>query len=142
MVKDEFDTRGCDGHMVVALSGELDVSGSADAASAIASRTAQARIVIVDLSALDFIDCSSLGALLRVQRIARQAAGDVQLAAAQAGVQRLLTLTGAGEVFSVDVSVEAAVASLGGSPERFAVPRPAVSAACPAATTPLLARSA
>jgi anti-anti-sigma factor len=141
MVNVEVSTRGCDGYTVVALCGELDICGSAAAASRITSRTARGRIVIVDLSALDFIDCGSLGALLRVQRIARQAGGDVWLAAPQACVQRLLMLTGAGDVFCVHVSVETAVASLGGSPVWFAVPRPAVSAACPAAAVPLLVGS-
>src|ERR1700684_4031606 len=122
----EVDTRGCDGYTVVALCGELDICGSPPAASMIASRTAPGRIVIVDLSALDFIDCGSLGALLRVQRIARQAGGDVWLAAPQACVQRLLMLTGAGDVFCVHVSVETAVASLGDRLGRLADPRPAI----------------
>jgi anti-anti-sigma factor len=137
----EVDTRGCDGYTVVALCGELDICGSAAAASQIASRIARGRIVVVDLSALDFIDCDSLGALLRVQRIARQAGGEVWLAAPQAAVQRLLMLTGAGDVFYVHGSVETAIASLGDSPAWFAVARPAVSAACPAAAVPLLVGS-
>jgi anti-sigma B factor antagonist len=117
MVNVEVSTRTYGGCTVVALCGELDISGSADAALAVASRTVHGRIVIVDLSALDFLDCCSLGALLRVRRIARQGGGDVWLAGPLAIVRRLLTLTGAGEVFCVHVSVEAAVASFGGSPE-------------------------
>src|ERR1700684_4410430 len=116
MVNVEADTGKSDGYAVVALCGDLDISGSAAAASVITSRTTRGRIVIVDLSALDFMDCSSLGALLRVQMIARQAGGDVWLAAPQAGVRRLLKLTGAGAVFCVHFSVEAAVAGLGTRP--------------------------
>jgi anti-anti-sigma regulatory factor len=42
---------------------------------------ARGQILIVDLSALDFIDCSSLGALLRVRGLARRGGGDTVLAA-------------------------------------------------------------
>jgi anti-sigma B factor antagonist len=137
----EVSTRTYGSYTVVALCGELDITGSADAALAIASRTAHGRIVIVDLSALDFMDCSSLGALLRVQTITRQGAGDLRLAGPLASVQRLLTLTGAGEVFCVHISVEAAVASFGGSPERLAVQRPTASAAFSSGALPLLTES-
>jgi anti-sigma B factor antagonist len=130
MVNVELKTRACDGHAVVALRGELDITGSADAASAIAAVAVRGQIVIVDLSALEFVDRSSLAALLRVQKLARQAGGDVLLATPLAQVQRLLTLTGMGDVFRVHVNVDAAVASLGGSLERYAVREPAVSAAC------------
>lgn len=68
--------------------------------------------LIIDMSALDFIDCSSLGALLRAQRLARRGGGDVVLAAPQWEVLRLLALTGKDEAFRVQVSVAAAVAGV------------------------------
>jgi hypothetical protein len=83
-------------------------------------------VVIVDLSVLGFIDCSVLG----VQRLARQAGGDVLLAAPQERVLRLLALIGLGDVFCVHASVAAAAAS-GGSRARQAARRPAVRAAGP-----------
>jgi hypothetical protein len=63
------------------------------------------------MSALDFMDCSAPGALLRVQGLARRGGGDVVLAAPQRLVLRLLALTGKDEVLWVHASVEAAVAS-------------------------------
>jgi anti-anti-sigma factor len=75
-------TRVCGGHVVVALCGELDVVDAADAAAAVSAVAGGGRRVIVDLSGLVFIDCGALGALLGVQRLARQAGGDVVLAAA------------------------------------------------------------
>jgi hypothetical protein len=50
--------------------------------------------VIVDLSALEFIDCHALGALLHVQQAARAAGGDVLLAAPRQLVLRVLDLAG------------------------------------------------
>jgi anti-anti-sigma factor len=59
------------GHVVIALRGELD---AVDADSAAAAVAACGPRVIVDLPALDFIDCYALGALPRVQKAARAAA--------------------------------------------------------------------
>jgi anti-sigma B factor antagonist len=114
-------TRVRDGPVVVALCGELDMVDAADAAAAVTAVTGGGQRVIVDLSGLGFIDCGALGALLGVQRLARQAGGDVLLAAPQQRVLRLLALTGLGEVFCVHASVAAAAASIGSSRARYAV---------------------
>jgi len=110
-----------DGHAVAAVRGELDVTTSTAAASAIAALTSRHQVVIVELSALEFMDCGALGALRRAQRLARQSGGDVVLVAAPAAsVLRLLSLTGMDEVLGVHASVDAAVASIAGSPEAGA----------------------
>jgi len=107
----DISTRVYGGHVVVALRGELDIVDAARAAAAVTSVTCGGQWVIVDLSVLGFIDCSALRALLGVQRLARQAGGDVLLAAPQERVLRLLALTGLGDVFCVHASVAAAAAS-------------------------------
>ena len=63
-----------DGFVVVVLRGDLDVTGAADAEAAIAALLAPGQILIIEISALDFMDCASLRALLRVQTPARRAA--------------------------------------------------------------------
>ncbi len=105
------------GHVVAIMRGELDVTNSADAMSVVAALAARHRLVIVELSALEFMDCGALGALLRVQQLARRSGGDVLLAAPAAGVRRLLSLTIMGEMFSVHATVDAAVATIGQSRE-------------------------
>jgi len=75
----ELNTRVCAGHVAVALCGELDCVYAADAEAAITALTARGQSLIVDMSVLDFIDCSSLSVLLRVQRLARQSGGDLVL---------------------------------------------------------------
>jgi anti-sigma B factor antagonist len=102
-----------DGRILMALSGELDVTGAAAAEAAITALAARGQWLIVDLSALDFMDCSSLSALLRVQRLVRQAGGDLVLAAPPWLVLRLLALTGRDDAFCVHPSVAAAVVSIG-----------------------------
>ena len=114
----ELSTSACDGQVVVALRGDLDVTGAADAGEAIAALVVPGRCRLIAMSALDFIDCGSLGALLRVQRLAWSTGGDVVLAAPQRHVLRLLALTGRDHAFLIHASVQAAAA---GRP----VPRPA-----------------
>ena len=107
----ELSTSACDGHVVVTLCGDLDVLGVADAERVIAALVVPGRCLIIDMAVLDFIDCGSLGARLRVQRLAWSTGGDVVLAAPQRHVLRLLALTGRDHAFVIHASVQAAVAA-------------------------------
>ena len=106
----ELRTGGCRGYAVVVLCGELDTRDAEDTAAAVAALTAGGQQLIIDLEALDFIDCHAVGALLRVRETARRAGGDVLLAAPHGPVLRLLTLLG---VPAVHASVAAAADSAG-----------------------------
>ena len=111
-----LSTRDYGGHVVAALHGELDI---VDAASVIAVLTAAAAgnpRIVVDLAALEYIDCHALGALGRLRAQARQAGGDLLLAAPRGPVRRLLDLTGLIGVFAVHASVDEAVLAAGCSP--------------------------
>ena len=126
----ELTTSVRGGRVVLTLLGDLNVTGAADAEAAITALMARGQSLVIDMSAPDFIDCGSLGALLRVQRLARDGC-DVALAAPQPYVRRLLALTGADEVFQVDPSVAAAVAGLAGRQRRYPWPQLAVRTARP-----------
>jgi anti-sigma B factor antagonist len=132
----ELRTSARDGHVVVALCGDLDVAGSADAEAAITALVARGQYLIIDMSALDFLDCSALGALLRVQGLARRGGGDMALAAPRPLVRRLLALTGNDEVFWVQASVEAAVAGVASRRGRYSWRRLAVRTARPGRAAP------
>ena len=109
-----LSTREYGGHVVIALDGELDIADAASVTAVLAAATARDPRIIVDLAALEFIDCYALGALCRVRAQARQAGGDLLLAAPLRPVRRLLDLTGLIGVFSVHASVEEAVRTAGG----------------------------
>jgi anti-sigma B factor antagonist len=132
----ELTTSACDGHLVVALCGELDVTGAAEAEAAITAPVARGQYLVIDISALGFLDCSGLGALLRAQALARRGGGDVVLAAPQPLVRRLLALTGNDEVFWVAAGVEAAVAGIAGRRKRYSCRRLAVRTARPGRAAP------
>ena len=134
----ELKTSVRGGHVVVVLRGDLDITGAAAAEAAITALMARGQSLVIDLSALDFIDCSSLGALLRVRvrGLARRGGGDVVLAAPQPRVLRLLALTGSDEVFSVQASAAAAVAAIASRRRRCPWRRLAVRAARPGRAAP------
>jgi anti-sigma B factor antagonist len=106
----ELSTREWDGHVVVALDGELDLVDAADVAAALVTVTASDPEIIMDLAALEFIDSSGVAALVRGRTHARHAGGDLLLAAPQQPVLRVLALTGLADNFSVHASVEEAAA--------------------------------
>jgi anti-sigma B factor antagonist len=117
------------GHAVVALAGDLDITGAAAAAAAVTAAVPAGQWLIIDVAALEFIDCSGVRALLSVQGLARQAGGDVLLAAPQAPVLRLVTLLRLAGFLGVHASVAAAALSAG--PTQDAARRPAASTARP-----------
>jgi anti-sigma B factor antagonist len=109
-------TREYAGHVVAALYGELDITGAASVMAVLAAAAARNSRIVVDLAALEYIDCHALGALDRLRAQARQAGGDLLLAAPRGPVRRLLDLTGLIGVFAVHASVDEAVRAGGGSP--------------------------
>jgi anti-sigma B factor antagonist len=110
------------GPVMAALRGELDAAAAAGAEEALAAAAARGPWVVADLAGLEFIDCSGMAALARVRELARQAGGDLLLAAAQEQVLRLLILTRVISVFSVHASAGQAAAAAGGS---YQAPAPA-----------------
>jgi anti-sigma B factor antagonist len=119
MVSVDLSTRECDGRVVVALWGELDVADAASVVAALAAVVARQSEIIVDLAGLEFIDSSGLAALARVRKQARHGGGDVLLVAPQQQVLQLLALTRMIDVFSVHASVDEAAGIASGS--RLAV---------------------
>jgi anti-sigma B factor antagonist len=107
----DLSTRECDGHVVVALRGELDLVDAAGVAAALATVAAREPQIIVDLAALEFIDSSGVAALARGRTHARHSGGDLLLAAPRQPVLRVLAVTRLVDDFSVHASVEAAAGS-------------------------------
>jgi len=117
----DLSTRECDGHVVVALGGELDLVDAADVAAALVTVAAREPEIIVDLAGLEFIDSSGVAALARGRKLARHAGGDLLLAAPRQPVLRVLAVIRMVDDFSVYASVEEAGRSAGRS-RRSAAP--------------------
>ena len=114
-------TRDCDGQVIVALRGMLDVTDAVSVAAALAAVAARERDIIIDLAGLEFIDSSGVAALVHGRRQARNAGGELLLAAPQQQVLWVLTLTRLIDVLPVHATVAKAVGSAGRS-ARVAVP--------------------
>ena len=95
-------------HVVVTLRGELDIANAADLGAVLSEAVARNPHVIADLSDLTFIDCASLGVLVRARTRAREAGGDLVLAGARGRMWRVLALPFLAGVFPVDASVDEA----------------------------------
>ena len=104
------------GCAVVALRGELDVSGAAGTGRALAGAAAPGSRVIVDLAELAFIDGRCVDALAAAWQRARQAGDDLLLASSLGPVLRVLSLTGPIDLLPVFASVEAAASGDGRGP--------------------------
>jgi len=96
----------------------LDAAGEIDLATAGAFRTALLAAVegsdrlVVDVSAVTFIDCAGLSALATVLRHVRAAGGGLRLVGATGIVGRVVALTRLDRVVVVEHTVEDAVASM------------------------------
>jgi anti-sigma B factor antagonist len=101
------------GHVVVALRGELDLVDAAAVATALEAVAARAPRIIVDLAGLEFIDASGVAALSRGREHARDAGGDLLLAAPRRLVRRVLAIIWEADGSDVHASVAAAAASTG-----------------------------
>jgi anti-sigma B factor antagonist len=94
------------GHPVVVMRGEFDLAaGPYVAAHMHTVMAVHGPRVIVDMAGVEFIDCSALGVLVRLLKHAREAGGDLTLAAPQELARRMLTITGLISIFSVYPSV-------------------------------------
>src|SRR5512140_224962 len=113
MISVDLSTRECDGHVIVALRGELDIADAVSVAAALAAVAARELEIIVDLAGLEFIDSSGVAALARGRKQARHAGGDLLLAAPRQQVLRVLTLTRLIDAFPVHACVEEARGSVG-----------------------------
>jgi anti-sigma B factor antagonist len=98
------------GHVVIALHGELDLADAAVVAAALGVAAAREPRIIVDLTGLEFIDASGVAALSRGRGYARDAGGDLLLAAPQGRVRRVLAIIWEADGCAVPASVAEAAA--------------------------------
>ena len=97
---------------VLLLSGEVDVAAS----GAVRARVDEsaAGTLVVDLSAVTFVDSSGLRELLRARMECERRNGRLVLAGVPPVLQRLLDLTGTSSMFAVTPTVDEALAGLAG----------------------------
>ena len=93
-----------------ALGGSLDIATSPTLRAALFDAVARdEREIVVDLTHLEFLDSTGLGALIGAHKRAAENAGSVRLVAQEGQILRLLRITGLLDVFAVYPTVDAAL---------------------------------
>jgi anti-sigma B factor antagonist len=108
-----------DGCAICRPVGELDAFTISDFRQALADMSTSSCLVI-DLSAVPFVDSAGLGALIGGIRRTRELGGRVALACSRPALVRLLCSTGFDRVVTVSDTVAAAAAILTGEPNDVA----------------------
>lgn len=105
----DFTERAEANYMVLEPSGKLNLvaAGPLKARIADLARSGKSRIV-VDMSGVDFIDSSGLGALVTGHKVAREAGGDLRVANVGEQVAAVMKLTNLDRLFVPHASVKAA----------------------------------
>lgn len=106
-----FETRRAEtGHTVIAPHGRLDLVAAGDLRTVVATAVVGAATpLVVDLSDVQFIDSSGLGALVGALRTARQAGLDLRIAGAAEQVLAVLAMTRIDRVLRPYATVQDAV---------------------------------
>ncbi|MFN2459844.1 MAG: STAS domain-containing protein [Candidatus Velthaea sp.] len=98
------------GTTVFELVGSLDIATSPTVRAALLEASERGdHGLVVDLTKVDFLDSTGLGALIGAQRRAKEFEGDVRLVAKEGQILRLLRITGLLRVFAVYATREDAL---------------------------------
>ncbi len=98
--------------MVLAVSGELDLSTVDAFRAAVRAQVGPARNVVLELSGLDFCDSSGIGAMIGLHRAATAAGASLLFVAPRRQVADVLALSGIDQFLSVFPTLTAACAEL------------------------------
>jgi anti-anti-sigma factor len=101
------------GILVARIAGEIDGAVADDVQEQIRKGVSQPRcLLVVDLSAVSFVDSRGLAALVQAGRHVRRLDGDMRLVVTNATQRRLLSLTGIDRAFSVQQALEDALTAM------------------------------
>ncbi|MFG3040602.1 STAS domain-containing protein [Streptomyces sp. NPDC048330] len=105
-----------DSTVVLSVRGELDMETADRLQEHLTDQLGQGRRhLVLDLSALDFMDSSGLNVLIRVVHKARAAGGDLYLTAPTPAVRRILEITGVTSAVPPHDGLAEALAAVGGA---------------------------
>jgi anti-sigma B factor antagonist len=107
----DIKTEDDGGALVYRLRGSLDVATSPSVRAALVEAAAEGNHhIVVDLSRLEFLDSTGLGALIGAHKRAAENGGTVRLAVGDGAISRLLNITGLMRIFPTYATSEDAVA--------------------------------
>jgi anti-anti-sigma factor len=95
---------------VIELRGEIDLGSAGHVDPHLEAAAQWPALVVLDLGALEFIDCFGLSLLVRARRRILERGGRIRMACAHPQTRRLLTMTGLDGIFQPVLSVDEALA--------------------------------
>lgn len=99
------------GTQIYKLRGYLDLATAASVRAALVEAAGAGKHdIVVDLTKLEFLDSTGLGALIGAHRRAIENGGAVRLVVGEGAIARLLNITGLMRVFAVYATLEDALA--------------------------------
>jgi len=105
------DSRSNSPHVVVAVSGEVDIATAPKLREKLVELASQgAQQVVVDLNAVEFLDSTGLGVLIGGMKRLRGLDGDLTLVCTQPRILKVFEITGLNRAFTIYDSVDSAVA--------------------------------
>ena len=97
---------------VVSIAGSVDALTAPEVTNYLSKQVADGlQHLVLDLSGVDFMSSAGLRAILSILKESRQQGGDLRVAAAQPGVDRILKMSGFTTILKAFPSVNEAVAS-------------------------------
>jgi anti-sigma B factor antagonist len=107
-------SRQVDGVDVVSLSGEFDLHAADELGEAFERASARSRLVVVDLSEVQFFDSTALGLVLGLRRRLLTTGGRLALVIDGREALRVFEISGLERIFSLARTVDEAIALVGG----------------------------
>ncbi len=95
------ESRTEDGVTVVTAQGEIDLATTPQLAAALEEAAMASPYVIVDLSAVTYMDSSGFGALLGATKLLRPGGGTIYLVGCSSNIERMLVITRLSTIFSI-----------------------------------------
>jgi anti-sigma B factor antagonist len=108
-----YEVTNVNGAAVVALTGDVDLQTSPAVRQKLLENLEQYKRIVVDLSAVNYIDSSGVASLVEAFQVSRKKGSAFALASVSSAAMRVLSLARLDKVFMIHPSVEAALGRQG-----------------------------
>ena len=108
-----YEIKNVNGAAVVSLSGDVDLQTSPLVRQKLLESLESNTRVVVDLSAVNYIDSSGVASLVEAFQVSRKKGASFALASVSSAAMRVLSLARLDKVFTIHPSVEVATAAQG-----------------------------
>jgi anti-sigma B factor antagonist len=99
------------GKIVIALEGDIDLENAGEVRKALLANLKQKKDLLIDLSAVSYIDSSGIASLVEGLQVARKQKNELSLVSVSPRAMRVLELARLDKVFAIHADVAAALAA-------------------------------